>query len=393
MYSGSDVPGPLQLVMCDLGTPVKGEAQSYGRIRAGLIARGVPAEQIRFVHEATTPKAREALFAACRDGRVAVLLGSTAKVGIGTNIQNRMHSLHHVDPTWTAAAWLQRNGRIERNGNQHDVVDIHSHVARGSFDAFMFGTVERKARGFAQLYRMDGQAREIEDIGDETLSFGELKAAAAGNDLLLRQHELETRVRRLRLAHVTVQQNVRTLLHQAAYAEKTAEAAAARVQRLEAFAEHRDTMGDVDLTRVAEDACVVRDPHRYFSSYRASWTGRRVTIRTVDTDPGQRLELAFDHRTLWAEPLPGKVRRRGPGAVKAWAEAMVVAWTAGVDREIAQTRGREAESQRRAQDAREAATATDVGEPAELIAARADLADVNRAIDDALTAEDPPAAA
>lgn len=387
VYSGSDVPGAFQLVMCDLGTPVKGDTQSYGRIRAGLIARGVPADEIRFVHEATTPKARESLFAACRDGRVAVLLGSTAKVGIGTNMQNRLHSLHHVDPTWTAAAWEQRNGRIQRNGNQHDVVDIHSHVARGTFDAFMFGTVERKARGFAQLYRMDGRAREIEDIGEETLTFGELKAAAAGNDLLLRQHELETRVRRLRLAHVTVAQNVRTLLHQAAYADQTAQAAAARVQRLEAFAEHRDAIGDIDLTRVAEDACVIRDPHRYSSGYRAAWTGHRVTIRTVDTDPGQRLELAFDHRTLWAEPLPGKVRRRGPEAVRTWAEAMVAAWSAGVNREIAQTRGCVAQSQRRAQDARAAAAATDVSEPAELIAARADLAEVNKAIDDALTAE------
>ncbi|OOK65316.1 helicase domain protein [Mycobacterium kansasii] len=130
VYSGSPRPGAFQLVMCDLGTPKNGDAQSYGRIWAALIARGVLAEQIRFVHEATTARAREALFAACRDGRVAVLLGSTAKVGIGTNVQHRLHSLHHVDPTWTAAAWEQRNGRIQRNGNQHDVVDNHSHVSR-----------------------------------------------------------------------------------------------------------------------------------------------------------------------------------------------------------------------------------------------------------------------
>ncbi|GAT05415.1 hypothetical protein [Mycolicibacterium fortuitum] len=395
VYDGSEMPGAFQLVMCDLGTPKKGDAQSYGRIRAGLIARGVPAEHVRFVHEATTPKAREALFAACRDGRVAVLLGSTAKVGIGTNLQNRLHSLHHADPTWTAAAWLQRNGRGQRHGNQHDVVGIHSHVAQGTFDAFMFGTVERKARGFSQLYRMDGQAREIEDIGDETLTFGELKAAAAGNDLLLRQHELETRVRQLRLAHITVQQNVRTLQHQAALADKTAEAAAARVQRLQDFAEHQETMGNVDLARVAADACVVRDPNRYHSGYRAAWNSDnyRVSIRTVDTDPGQRLELTFDHRTLWAEPLPGKVRRRGPEAVKAWSEAMVAAWGAGVDREIVQTRGRVDEQRRRAHDARAAADATDVSEPAELIAARTELAEVNKAIGEALRDEDPPAAA
>lgn len=392
-YSGSMMPGAFQLVMCDMGTPKKGDAQSYGRIRAGLIARGVPAEQIRFVHEATTAKAREALFAACRDGRVAVLLGSTPKVGIGTNMQNRLHSLHHVDPTWTAAAWEQRNGRIQRNGNQHDIANIHSHVAQGTFDAFMFGTVERKARGFAQLYRMDGQAREIEDIGEDTLTFGELKAAAAGNDLLLRQHELESRVRALRLAHVTVQQNVRTLLHQAAVADTAAEAASARAQRLQAFAQHRDSMDDVDLTRVAADACLVHDPADYRSRYRAEWGDHRVSVRTVDTDPGQRLELAFDYRALWAEPLPGKVRRRGAQAVKAWAEAMVAAWVAGVDREIVATRGRVDESQRRAQDARTAAAATNADEPADLIAARAQLAEVNKAIDDALKDESRPAAA
>ncbi|PBA69198.1 methyltransferase type 11 [Mycobacterium avium] len=384
-YEGSAVPGAFQLVMCDLGTPVTGSSQSYGRIRAGLIARGVPAEAIRFVHEATTPKAREALFAACRDGRVAVLLGSTSKVGIGTNLQLRLHSLHHVDPTWTAAAWLQRNGRIERNGNLHEVVGIHSHVARSTFDAFMFGTVERKARGFEQLYRMDGQAREIEDIGDETLTFGELKAAAAGNDLLLRQHELQMRVRTLRLAHVTVQQNVKTLLHQGAYAESAADAAAARVEHLEAFAEHsHDGMGSLDLTRVAQNACLKPDPERPYTRHRVEWRDGRVSVRIVDTDPGQRLELVFDYRALWAEPLPGKVRRRGPEAVKAWAESMVGAWSAGVDREMARTKAREIESRRRAREARNTAAATDVGEPAELVAARADLEEVGKAINAAL---------
>lgn len=393
-YEGSGLPGAFQLVMCDLGTPVKGDAQSYGRIRDGLIARGVPAAEIRFVHEARTPKAREALFAGCRDGRVAVLLGSTAKVGIGTNLQSRLHSLTHCDPTWTPAAWLQRNGRIERNGNQHDVVDIHSHVAQGTFDAFMFGTVERKARGFAQLYRMDGQAREIEDIGDIAISFGELKAAAAGNELLLRQHELETRIRTLRLAHVTTQQNVRTLQHQAALADNTAEAAAARMKLLQAFAEHHGAgMREIDLARVAEDACTPREPNRYYSSYHGQWSDYRVAIRIVDTDPGQRLELAFDHRSIWAEPLPAKLRRRGPEAVAAWAESMVAAWIAGIDREIAQARGRMAEAQRRAQDCRDAASSADVSEPAELVAARAELATVNKAINDALKDEDPPAAA
>lgn len=388
-YEGSSTPGALQLALCDLGTPKKGDAQSYGRLRRGMIKRGIPAEKIRFVHEASTPKAREALFAACRDGRVAVLIGSTSKVGIGTNIQHRMIALHHVDPTWTAAAWEQRNGRLQRNGNQHAVVYIYSHVARSTFDAYMFGTVERKSRGFEQLYRPDGQAREIEDLGgDGTLTFSELKAAAAGNDLVMRQHELTVRIRGLRLAHVTVQQNVRTLQHQAATAQASEAAAAERIKRLDELAGRRATLADIDLARVAEDACTVREPGRYYSPYRGEWNDDGVCISIADTDPGQRLELRLNYHTVWTEVLPAKVRRRGPRAVQAWAQQQVAGWIGRLDQEIAATQERRGAAQRQSQDARDAAAAADVREPAELAAAIAELAEVNKAIAAALAGDD-----
>lgn len=389
-YSESGTPGAFQLVLCDQGTPKKNDAGSYGRIRAGLIKRGIPAGKIRFVHEATTPKAREALFAGCRDGSISVLIGSTPKVGIGTNLQKRLHSIHQVDPKWTPAAWEQGNGRGLRHGNEHDVVAIYSHVARGTFDAFMFGTIERKSRAFEQLYRVDGQAREIEDLGDGTLTFGELKAAAAGNDLLLRQHELMTRVRKLRLAHLTVQQNVRTLLHQAELADNTAAAAAARAERLQDFAHHsRADLANVDLSHVAEDACATGRglQSSAVSRYHAAWSAPRVSIRIDDTDPGRQLALRFDYCTLWAEPLPGKIRRRGSAAVQAWAEALVGAWVAGVDREIAETSARAEDAQRRAHEARNTAAGADTAEPADLIAARAELAEVDKAITVALGAD------
>jgi hypothetical protein len=176
VYANSPAPGAFQLVLCDLGTPHPGDTRSYGRIRAALIARGVPAGRVRFIHEATNSKAREALFAACRDGRVSVLLGSTPKVG--TNIQDRMTALHHVDPTWTARDWDQRNGRGVRTGNLNEDIDIYCYAVEGSFDAYMFQLAERKSHGFEQLYRTDGTVREIEDLcGEGTLSFGELKAA------------------------------------------------------------------------------------------------------------------------------------------------------------------------------------------------------------------------
>lgn len=118
--------------------------------------------------------------------------------------------------------------------------------------------------------------RRGETVGPRSAIEEALKAAAAGNDLLLRQHELESRVRALRLAHVTVQQNVRTLLHQAAAADTAAEAAAARLQRLQAFAEHRESLPETDLSRVAADACAEHEPGAYRSRYRSQWSDQRV---------------------------------------------------------------------------------------------------------------------
>ena len=312
----------------------------------------------------------------------------------GTNVQDRLHSIHRVDPPWTPAAWEQGNGRGKRNGNQHSVLDIYSYVARRTFDAFMFGTVERKSRGFEQLYRVDGQAREIEDVGgDGTLSFGELKAAAAGNDLLLRQHELATRVRGLRLAHITVQQNVRTLLQQADNAAAAAEAATARAGRLAEFAEHAADMAEIDMARVAAAVCPPRDAGPYRPPTRTGWTDHRVSIGVADTDAGPELVVAFNYRTLWAQAIPGKIRRRGPKAAANWAQTVVEAWFTGARDEIAATRQRAADLARAAAHARDAAAGVDAGEPPELITARAELEAVNEAISDALSQESPAAAA
>ncbi|MDZ4266217.1 MAG: methyltransferase type 11, partial [Mycobacterium sp.] len=309
-YANSPVPGAFQLVMCDLGTPHPGDAQSYGRIRDGLIARGVPADRIRFIHEATSSKAREALFAACRDGRVSVLFGSTPKVGVGTNIQNRMVALHHVDPTWTARDWDQRNGRGVRTGNLHENIDIYCYAVEGSFDAYMFQLAERKSRGFEQLYRADSEVREIEDLGgDGTLSFGELKAAAAGNSLLLRQHELQVTVRKLRLTHLTARQNVNAALHAATEAERRAEALQSRAGHLAELIEYRPQLATLDLSRCAEAAVSGHSRHR------ARWSSGPLLVEIVSEHGDQHLQVSFGYRTLWTLSLPAKVRRRGADAV------------------------------------------------------------------------------
>jgi N12 class adenine-specific DNA methylase len=374
VYSNSPVPGAFQLVLCDLGTPHPGDAQSYGRMRDSLIARGVPADRIRFIHEATSSKAREALFAACRDGRVAVLFGSTPKVGVGTNIQNRMVALHHVDPTWTARDWDQRNGRGVRTGNLNDDIDIYCYAVEGSFDAYMFQLAERKSRGFEQLYRSDSAVREIEDLGgDGTLSFGELKAAAAGNSLLLRQHELQVTVRKLRLAHLTARQNVNAALHAAAEAERHADALQSRAERLGELVEYRPQLAPLDLSRCAEAAT---GGH----GHRARWSSGPLLVEIVTEHGDQHLKVSFGYRTLWSQMLPAKVRRRGAAAVAAWSHQLVTAWVDGAADEAASTAARAQDARGRAEQSRSAAAATDLAAPAELIDAEAELAEVSATI-------------
>lgn len=385
-YPGHTTPGAFQLVLCDLGTPHPGDSQSYGRIRDGLIAQGVPAGHIRFVHEATTPKAREALFAGCRNGSIPILVGSTPKVGIGTNIQDRMIALHHVDPTWTAAAWEQRNKRGIRSGNHYSQVQIYSYISESTFDAFMFGVIERKARGFEQLYRTDSQAREIEDLNDTTLSFGELKAAASGNTLLLRQHELVTAIRRLRLAHLTAQQNVRALRDSAAHATSTAGNLRRRIEHLEELRPHRDAVTRAAIAGLA--AQVFTEPAAAPGGYlRDRDLPGGVRIGFTRTDLGYNLRLTHRYTPIWSELLPPKVRRRGVDAVQKWATTTAKAWLAGLDDELVRTKAHAGELQRRAEDAETAAAAVDTAESVELTAARAELEAVNQQIADELATD------
>jgi hypothetical protein len=191
--------GGFQIVFCDLGTPnpVAG-TQVYGKIRAGLIEAGVPAGQIRFIHDATTDLQKAALFADCRAGKVAVLLGSTDKLGVGTNIQTRCVALHHVDAPWRPADVEQREGRALRPGNLNPSVDIFRYVSEKSFDSYLWQTLERKARFIGQVLGGRPSGRDVDDIGDATLSYAEVKALATGNPLLMELAEANAQVTRLR---------------------------------------------------------------------------------------------------------------------------------------------------------------------------------------------------
>lgn len=375
VYANSPAPGAFQLVLCDLGTPHPGDAQSYGRIRDGLIARGVPSGRIRFIHEATSSKAREALFAACRDGSVSILFGSTPKVGVGTNIQDRMTALHHVDPTWTARDWDQRNGRGVRTGNLNDAIDIYCYAVEGSFDAYMFQLAERKSLGFEQLYRTDSEVREIEDLGDATLSFGELKAAAAGNTLLLRQHELQVTVRKLRLKHVTAHQNVNAALYAATEAERHADALQSRAQRLAELLDYRGQMAPLDLSRCAENALSG-------NGHRARWSSGPLLVQIEQERGDLHVKVSFCYRTLWTQLVPAKVRRQGAEAVAAWARTWVGGGLDGAAAEHADHLARASAAQHRAAQSRAAAASTDLSPPQDLLTVEKELAEISARIKD-----------
>jgi N12 class adenine-specific DNA methylase len=208
-YSGSERRGAFQLVFCDLGTPKKdGQWNAYDELRDKAAKLGVPAAEFRFVHEANNDQQKAELFAACRDGRVAVLMGSTERMGVGTNVQKRALALHHLDCPWRPADLAQRDGRIIRQGNENDEVYVVRYVTEGSFDGYSWQTVTRKAGFIAQIMRGRLDVREIEDIGDAALSYNEVKALATGNPLLLDHANASaevTKLERLQRAHDKVQ--------------------------------------------------------------------------------------------------------------------------------------------------------------------------------------------
>jgi N12 class adenine-specific DNA methylase len=214
---GQDAPirGSLQLVFCDIGTP-SDDWNVYDELRDQLTARGLPGESIRFVHDAKSDRDKGELFAACRAGTVAVLIGSTEKMGVGTNVQFRAIALHHLDCPWRPADVAQREGRILRQGNHNPEVQILRYVTERSFDGYMWQTVERKARFIAQVMRGRLDVREIEDIGDAALSYNEVKALATGNPLLMERAEADAELTRLERAERAHHRNSEALPHKAA---------------------------------------------------------------------------------------------------------------------------------------------------------------------------------
>lgn len=192
-----------QLIFSDLSTPDKFKSSEeftniYDSIKNHLIDMGIPAEEIAYIHEASTNKQKEALFEKVRKGKVRVLLGSTEKMGAGTNVQERLIALHHIDVPWRPSDIEQREGRIIRQGNQNKEVHIYRYVTEDTFDAYSWQTIERKQRITGQIMTSKSPNRDVEDVDDRALSYAEVKAVCTGDPRLKEQMELDIEVSKLK---------------------------------------------------------------------------------------------------------------------------------------------------------------------------------------------------
>ena len=192
-----------QLIFSDLSTPDKAKSSEgftniYDSIKNHLIDMGIPAEQIAYIHEASTNKQKEALFEKVRTGKVRVLLGSTEKMGAGTNVQDRLIALHHVDVPWRPSDIEQREGRIIRQGNQNAEVHIYRYITEDTFDSYSWQTIERKQKITGQIMTSKSPNRNVEDVDDRALSYAEVKAVCTGDPRLKEQMELDIEVSKLK---------------------------------------------------------------------------------------------------------------------------------------------------------------------------------------------------
>ena len=189
-----------QLLFCDLSTPKNdGNFNVYDDIRKKLISAGVSENEIEFIHNADTEAKKAALFSKVRSGDVRVLLGSTAKMGAGTNVQSRLVAVHHLDVGWKPSDMTQRNGRIIRQGNMNKEVKVFNYVTEGTFDSYLFQTLENKQRFISQIMTSKSPVRSCDDVDEQALSYAEIKALCAGNPLIKEKMDLDVQVAKLKV--------------------------------------------------------------------------------------------------------------------------------------------------------------------------------------------------
>jgi hypothetical protein len=273
----------------------------YSDLRDRLVGHGLPRDAIRFIHEAKTDRDKAQLFAACRAGSIAVLIGSTEKMGVGTNVQDRAIALPHLDAPWRPADVAQREGRIIRQGNLNAQVQILRYVTTGSFDGYMWQTLQRKAAFISQVMHGRLDAREIADIGDTALSFSEVKALATGNPLLMDKAEADAALARLQRAERAHYRNQDALRHGVTRHEKDIATLTQLGADLDAaIAQREDTRGN-NFTMIIGD-------HRHTRRTSAGEHLKKILEREVASLDGRR-ESRVQLGRLADFPLTGNVER------------------------------------------------------------------------------------
>ncbi len=188
-----------QMVFCDLSTPHNKEFNVYDDIRGKLIKKGIPKDEIVYIHEANTDLRKKSLFDSFRAGRTRILLGSTEKMGAGTDVQKRLFAMHNLDAPWRPRDMEQRLGRIERQGNMNPEIEVYTYVTKESFDAYIFQTLEVKAKFISQITKSNSTIRTAEDCMGGALTYAEVKAIASGNRTVIEKFQVETEMRRINL--------------------------------------------------------------------------------------------------------------------------------------------------------------------------------------------------
>lgn len=189
-----------QLLFCDMSTPkADGTFSVYNDIRAKLLEAGVPESEVAFIHSADTEAKKKELFSKVRTGQVRVLMGSTQKMGAGTNVQDLLVAVHHLDVGWRPSDMTQRNGRIIRQGNWNAEVQIYQYVTEGTFDAYLYQTLENKQKFISQIMTSKSPVRSCDDVDEQALSYAEIKALCAGNPLIKEKMDLDIDVARLKV--------------------------------------------------------------------------------------------------------------------------------------------------------------------------------------------------
>ncbi|SHG49732.1 Helicase conserved C-terminal domain-containing protein [Jatrophihabitans endophyticus] len=402
-FAGSDVRGVLQLVFCDQGTPGTDGPQTYGRLRRALAERGVPAERIRWVHEARTSTERAALFAACREGAVSVLLGSTDKLGVGTNVQTRLRAVHHVDAPWRPSDIEQREGRALRPGNLCPVVEVVRYVTRGTFDAYMWQTLQRKAGFIEQLYRTDPGTpgdRTIGDVGDVVLTFAEVKALATGNELLLEQAEAAAAVSRLRILRALDAHTLTAARRRLAGATQERYRHLQREKMLRAAALHLDgTAADGTSAAVAALRARLRSPDTDGdpAPVRAPWRGLGAELIPAGgwrapTGDAVELRITLGHRRVDELSLSLPLVRRSAAAAARAVTTHLDRWADTLDERVTEVARAAAEADDAAAEAQHVLDTHRFERGDELAAAETRLARITTALEAAVGGHRPSAA-